>query len=179
MTQGELPDIFGADWRPEHALSFTQPLDLSTAKSEVLRFIGQRYDAHLFLVANVWDHLTADLNEPFDGETWHAFSERFVDGLKRGMTAQAERTLGRSIDDEVIPRRSMRLMLERRRTHFLLDMRLTLRRLAHYMSIELDQRLEWQRMMTRTRSLDTALKAIFTEGMLTPDGQRLDRKSVV
>lgn len=176
MTQGELPDIFGADWRPEHALSFTQPLDLSTAKSEVLRFIGQRHDAHLFLVANVWDHLTADLNEPFDGESWHAFSERFVDGLKRGMTAQAERTLGSSIDDEVIPRRSMRLMLERRRTHFLLDVRLTLRRLAYYMSIELEQRLEWQRMMTRTRCLDTALKAIFTEGMLTPDGQRFGGK---
>ena len=176
MTQGELPDIFGADWRPEHALNFTQPLDLSTAKSEVLRFIGQRHDAHLFLVANVWDHLTTDLNEPFDGESWHAFSERFVDGLKRGMTAQAERTLGSSIDDEVIPRRSMRLMLDRRRTHFLLDMRLTLRRLAYYMSIELEQRLEWQRMMTRTRCLDSALKAIFTEGMLTPDGQRFGGK---
>jgi 2-oxoisovalerate dehydrogenase E1 component len=171
MTQGELPDIFGANWRPEEALNFTQPLDLTTAKAEVLRFIGQRHDAHLFLVANVWDHLTADLAEPFNGDTWHAFSERFVDGLQRGMTAQAERTLGSTIDDEVIPRRSMRLMLERRRTHFLLDMRLMLRRLAHYMSIQLDQRLEWQRMMTRTRCLDTALKAIYSEGVPTPDGQ--------
>jgi 2-oxoisovalerate dehydrogenase E1 component len=171
MTQGELPDIFGANWRPEEALNFTQPLDLTTAKAEVLRFIGQRHDAHLFLVANVWDHLTADLAEPLNGDTWHAFSERFVDGLQRGMTAQAERTLGSTIDDEVIPRRSMRLMLERRRTHFLLDMRLMLRRLAHYMSIQLDQRLEWQRMMTRTRCLDTALKAIYSEGVPTPDGQ--------
>jgi 2-oxoisovalerate dehydrogenase E1 component len=171
MTQGELPDIFGANWRPEEALNFTQPLDLTTAKAEVLRFIGQRHDAHLFLVANVWDHLTADLAEPLNGDAWHAFSERFVDGLQRGMTAQAERTLGSTIDDEVIPRRSMRLMLERRRTHFLLDMRLMLRRLAHYMSIQLDQRLEWQRMMTRTRCLDTALKAIYSEGVPTPDGQ--------
>ena len=176
MTQGELPDIFGANWRPEEALNFTQPLDLTTAKAEVLRFIGQRHDAHLFLVANVWDHLTADLAEPFNGDTWHAFSERFVDGLQRGMTAQAERTLGSTIDDEVIPRRSMRLMLERRRTHFLLDMRLMLRRLAHYMSIQLDQRLEWQRMMTRTRCLDTALKAIYSEGVPTPDGQRFGGK---
>jgi len=176
MTQGELPDIFGADWRPEEAMNFTQPLDLTTAKAEVLRFIGQRHDAHLFLVANVWDHLTADLAEPFNGDTWHAFSERFVDGLQRGMTAQAERTLGSTIDDEVIPRRSMRLMLERRRTHFLLDMRLMLRRLAHYMSIQLDQRLEWQRMMTRTRCLDTALKAIYSEGVPTPDGQRFGGK---
>jgi len=176
MTQGELPDIFGANWRPEEALNFTQPLDLTTAKAEVLRFIGQRHDAHLFLVANVWDHLTTDLAEPFDGDTWHAFSERFVDGLQRGMTAQAERTLGSTIDDEVIPRRSMRLMLERRRTHFLLDMRLMLRRLAHYMSIQLDQRLEWQRMMTRTRCLDTALKAIYSEGVPTPDGQRFGGK---
>ena len=176
MTQGELPDIFGANWRPDEALNFTQPLDLTTAKAEVLRFIGQRHDAHLFLVANVWDHLTTDLAEPFDGDTWHAFSERFVDGLQRGMTAQAERTLGSTIDDEVIPRRSMRLMLERRRTHFLLDMRLMLRRLAHYMSIQLDQRLEWQRMMTRTRCLDTALKAIYSEGVPTPDGQRFGGK---
>jgi len=176
MKQGELPDIFGANWRPEEALNFTQPLDLTTAKAEVLRFIGQRHDAHLFLVANVWDHLTTDLAEPFDGDTWHAFSERFVDGLQRGMTAQAERTLGSTIDDEVIPRRSMRLMLERRRTHFLLDMRLMLRRLAHYMSIQLDQRLEWQRMMTRTRCLDTALKAIYSEGVPTPDGQRFGGK---
>ena len=176
MTQGELPDIFGANWRPDEALNFTQPLDLTTAKAEVLRFIGQRHDAHLFLVANVWDHLTADLAEPFNGDTWHAFSERFVDGLQRGMTAQAERTLGSTIDDEVIPRRSMRLMLERRRTHFLLDMRLMLRRLAHYMSIQLDQRLEWQRMMTRTRCLDTALKAIYSEGVPTPDGQRFGGK---
>ncbi len=176
MTQGELPDIFGANWRPEEALNFTQPLDLTTAKAEVLRFIGQRHDAHLFLVANVWDHLTADLAEPFNGDTWHAFSDRFVDGLQRGMTAQAERTLGSTIDDEVIPRRSMRLMLERRRTHFLLDMRLMLRRLAHYMSIQLDQRLEWQRMMTRTRCLDTALKAIYSEGVPTPDGQRFGGK---
>jgi len=176
MTQGELPDIFGADWRPEEAMNFTQPLDLTTAKAEVLRFIGQRHDAHLFLVANVWDHLTTDLAEPFDGDTWHAFSERFVDGLQRGMTAQAERTLGSTIDDEVIPRRSMRIMLERRRTHFLLDMRLMLRRLAHYMSIQLDQRLEWQRMMTRTRCLDTALKAIYSEGVPTPDGQRFGGK---
>jgi len=176
MKQGELPDIFGANWRPDEALNFTQPLDLTTAKAEVLRFIGQRHDAHLFLVANVWDHLTTDLAEPFDGDTWHAFSERFVDGLQRGMTAQAERTLGSTIDDEVIPRRSMRLMLERRRTHFLLDMRLMLRRLAHYMSIQLDQRLEWQRMMTRTRCLDTALKAIYSEGVPTPDGQRFGGK---
>jgi len=176
MKQGELPDIFGANWRPDEALNFTQPLDLTTAKAEVLRFIGQRHDAHLFLVANVWDHLTADLAEPFNGDTWHAFSERFVDGLQRGMTAQAERTLGSTIDDEVIPRRSMRLMLERRRTHFLLDMRLMLRRLAHYMSIQLDQRLEWQRMMTRTRCLDTALKAIYSEGVPTPDGQRFGGK---
>ncbi|MDA7492203.1 hypothetical protein N8392_01525, partial [Candidatus Poseidonia sp.] len=119
MTQGDLPEIFGAEWRPEHPLEFTQALTLDTAKSELLGFVGQRYDAHLFLVANVWDHLTAEVEGSFDGASWHAFCERFLDGLARGMSAQADRTLGDSIDHEVIPRRSMRLMLNRRRTHFL------------------------------------------------------------
>ena len=90
MTQGDLPEIFGADWRPEHPLEFTQPLLQSTAKAELLRFVGQRYDAHLFLVANVWDHLISDVDGPFDGPNWHVFSERFLDGLTRGMAAQVE-----------------------------------------------------------------------------------------
>ena len=171
MSQGDLPEIFGSEWRPHHPLEFTQPLLLSTAKAELLRFVGQQHDAHLFLVANVWDHLTSEMEEPFDGSSWHDFGERFLEGLARGMTAQVERTLGESIDHEVIPRRSMRLMLNRRRTHFLLDVRLMLRRLAHYMAVDLSQRLEWQRMMTRTRALDTALKTVYTDGMVTPDGE--------
>lgn len=171
MSQGDLPEIFGSEWRPHHPLEFTQPLLLSTAKAELLRFVGQQHDAHLFLVANVWDHLTSEMEEPFDGSSWHDFGERFLEGLARGMTAQVERTLGESIDHEVIPRRSMRLMLNRRRTHFLLDVRLMLRRLAHYMAVDLSQRMEWQRMMTRTRALDTALKTVYTDGMVTPDGE--------
>ena len=61
-----------------------------------------------------------------------------------------ETTLGNELQHEVIPRRDMNLMLERRRTHFLVDMRLMLRRLAHYMAVTTDLRLERQRMMTRT-----------------------------
>ena len=38
------------------------------------------------------------------------------------------------------------------------------------MAVTVEQRLEWQRMMTRTRRLDEALKDIFTQGVETPDG---------
>ena len=70
----------------------------------------------------------------------------------------------------------MSLMLERRRAHFLLDMRLMMRRLAHYMAVTIDHRVEWQRLMTRTRCLDSALKELFTDGVETPDGGRFGGK---
>ena len=60
MTQGELPQIFGAIWTPEEPLNFVQPLVQDAARSEVLSFVAQRHDAHLFLVANVWDHMVSN-----------------------------------------------------------------------------------------------------------------------
>jgi 2-oxoisovalerate dehydrogenase E1 component len=170
MTQGELPQIFGAVWTPEEPLNFVQPLVQDAARSEVLSFVAQRHDAHLFLVANVWDHMVSNEPNQFEGPSWHTFSERFLSGLERGMKKQATTTLKEELEREVIPRRSMELMLERRRTHFLIDMRLMLRRLAHYMAITVNHRMEWQRYMTRTRYLDTSLKDLFTEGVETPDG---------
>jgi 2-oxoisovalerate dehydrogenase E1 component len=44
------------------------------------------------------------------------------------------------------------------------------------MAVTVDHRLEWQRMMTRTRCLDAALKNIFTDGVETPDGGRFGGK---
>ena len=176
MTQGDLPEIFGLNWRPESALEFSQPLPKDAARTEVLTFIAQRHDAHLFLVANVWDHMIGSEPETFEGPSWQAFSQRFIDALERGLKKQMESTLGDDLEREVIPRRSMDLMLERRRAHFLVDMRLMMRRLAHYMAVTVEHRLEWQRLMTRTRCLDEALKELFTDGVETPEGGRFGGK---
>ncbi|MEK9650671.1 MAG: transketolase C-terminal domain-containing protein [Poseidonia sp.] len=176
MTQGDLPRIFGEQWRPQQPLNFVQPLPQDAARNEVLSFVAQRHDAHLFLVANVWDHMVVSEPETFEGPSWLTFSTRFVEGLERGLKKQMESTMGEALEHEVIPRRSMALLLERRRAHFLIDMRLMMRRLAHYMAITMDQRMEWQRTMTRTRCLDTALKDLFTDGVETPDGGRFGGK---
>ncbi|MBQ59646.1 MAG: hypothetical protein CMA66_03755, partial [Euryarchaeota archaeon] len=77
---------------------------------------------------------------------------------------------------EVIPRRDVETYVTRRNTHFLLDMKLMLRRLAHYMSITVAQRLDWQSHMTRTRYMDEVLKEIFTNGIETPDGSKFGGK---
>ncbi len=176
MSQGDLPEIFGLNWRPKAPLEFHQPLPKGAARSEMLAFVAQRHDAHLFLVANVWDHMIEAEPETFEGPSWSTFSARFIDALERGLKKQMETTLGEQLEREVIPRRSMGLMLERRRAHFLVDMRLMMRRLAHYMAITVSYRMEWQRLMTRTRCLDTSLKEIFTEGIETPDGGRFGGK---
>ncbi|MAF93407.1 hypothetical protein CMO85_01935 [Candidatus Woesearchaeota archaeon] len=176
MSQGDLPEIFGHEWRADQPLVFVQPLPKDAARSEVLSFVAQRHDAHLFLVANVWDHMVDAEPDTFEGPSWNTFAHRFVDALERGLKKQMKSTLGEDLEREVIPRRSMEVMLERRRAHFLVDMRLMLRRLAHYMSVTVEQRLEWQRLMTRTRCLDAALKDIFTEGVETPDGGRFGGK---
>ncbi len=176
MSQGDLPEIFGQEWRAAQPLEFVQPLPKDAARSEVLSFVAQQHDAHLFLVASVWDHLVDSEPETFEGPSWNTFAQRFVDALERGLKKQMKSTLGDELEREVIPRRSMEVMLERRRTHFLVDMRLMLRRLAHYMAVTVEQRLEWQRLMTRTRCLDAALKDIFTQGIETPDGGKFGGK---
>ena len=145
MSQGDLPEIFGLRWEPETPLEFVQPLPKDAARSEVLAFVAQRHDPHLFLVANIWDHLVESEPETFEGPSWLTFSNRFLNGLERGLKKQMSTTLGDELDREVIPRRNMSLMLERRRTHFLIDMRLMLRRLSYYMAVTVDHRLEWQR----------------------------------
>ena len=75
-----------------------------------------------------------------------------------------------------MPMRTGELHLERRTARLLIDAALCLRRVAHYASITLEQRLEWQRMMTRTRVVDEHLKELFSEGLETPDGGRFGGK---
>ena len=84
MSQGDLPEIFGLRWEPETPLEFVQPLPKDAARSEVLAFVAQRHDPHLFLVANIWDHLAESEPETFEGPSWLTFSNRFLNGLDVG-----------------------------------------------------------------------------------------------
>ena len=43
-----------------------------------------------------------------------------------------------------------------------------MRRIAHYASITVENRIEWQRRMIRTRLVDEELKDLFTNGLPTP-----------
>ncbi|MEJ6530248.1 MAG: hypothetical protein QNL81_01555, partial [Euryarchaeota archaeon] len=123
MEQGDLPLIHGADWRPQAPLEFIQQLHADTARSEVLRFVTQRHDGHLFLVATVWDHMIGNEPKQFEGPSWHTFSSRFLVALDKAMKAQINSKMKDQGDVEVIPRRTLDEFLERRNTHFIIDMR--------------------------------------------------------
>ena len=176
MAQGELPEIFGSDWEPKATLDFTQPLLAVAARREVLLFVAQQHDGKISLVADIWDHLITSEPKQFEGPSWSKFSKRFIDGLSKGLTSQLNSKMAEEKQTEVIPRRDVETYVGRRNTHFLLDMKLMLRRLAHYMSITIAQRLDWQCHMTRTRYMDEALKEIFTNGIETPDGSKFGGK---
>ena len=168
-SQSTLPNIWGIGWQPDSALEFSNPLKSETARIEFLRFFAERHDGHLEVALRIWD----DCEPPntFDGDSFHEFSADLITALKetlhdRLMTS----SLSTVYSDEVMPMRTGELHIERRTARLLIDITLCLRRIAHYSSITLGQRLEWQRMMTRTRVVDEHLKELFSEGLKTPDG---------
>ena len=173
MAQGQMPPIHGKNWNPSTPLVFINPLPAEAAKSEILRFAAERHDGHIQLISAVWEFVHRN-EQSFDGEQWHNFSNRFIDALKQGLTGRT--SVNGLTKGEIIPRRDSDIHLERRADRFLIDVKLCLRRLAHYMSVTMEHRKEWQRMMTRTRNLDTHLKDIFTVGMETPDGEKFGGK---
>ena len=176
MAQGDLPEILGSNWSPKAKLEFTQPLLVDAAKREVLLFVAQQHDGKIPIVSDIWDHVVGSEIKQFEGPSWDKFCQRFIISLENALVAQVEAKMSNEKDAEVIPRRSLESFLERRNTHFIIDMKLMLRRLAHYMSVTIEQRLEWQRNMTRTRYMDEVLKEIFTEGIATPDGSKFGGK---
>ena len=176
MEPGRMPPLFGKNWHPEHPLQFYRPLHKKGAREECLSFVSQQYPSYLSVVATVWDHQEKNAPDQFEGDSWHEFSRRFTEALGREAILQVTSHVEQMLQVEVIPRRSMQEHVERRLAYFLLDVRLMLRRLAHYMSVTIQQRMEWQRLMVRTRELDTALKTIFTEGIETPDGSTFGGK---
>ena len=176
MAQGDLPEIFGSDWSPKAKLEFTQPLLVDAAKREILLFVAQQHDGRIALVSDIWDHVIGSEIKQFEGPSWAKFCQRFLASLETALVAQVEAKMADEKDAEVIPRRTLGTFVGRRNTNFLIDMKLMLRRLAHYMSVTIEQRLEWQRNMSRTRFMDEALKEIFTDGITTPDGSRFGGK---
>ena len=168
-SQSELPTIWGAGWEPSSALEFPTPLNSSWARGELLKFVAERHDGHLDTAASCWDEMGAP--ESFGGVSFYQFSKSYVSSLEESLQERLlTPALSSLVDVEVIPRRSGLLHLERRTARLLLDIVLCLRRISHYASITLEQRIEWQRMMMQTRLVDEHLKDLSTNGIPTPDG---------
>ena len=175
MTQSELPNIWGEDWKPRTHLDFTSEVKMDDLKAELIRFITERHDGHLRLIGWLFDEVKGDEEaESLDGPAFHLFSEAIVKKLSDNLANRAEEA--GIMTTEIIPRRGGALHLSRRTKRFLLDVRLCLRRIAHEATVTMDQRFEWQRWMTRTRALDEQLKDIFTTGVTTPDGDQFGGK---
>ena len=174
--QGELTPIRGEEWRPRRHLDFNQSIDSMDVRNELLRFVAERHDGHLRLVEHLWTELYPESTK-FDGATFHEISEEFVNHLEENLDSRrSETTLQPIIDSEVIPRRLGHLHLNRRLKRFLIDIRLCLRRIAYSCMVTTEMRMEWQRLMHRTRVLDTHLKDLFVNGVETPDGGRFGGK---
>tara|TARA_B100001029_G_scaffold179579_1_gene189690 strand:+ start:19771 stop:22539 length:2769 start_codon:yes stop_codon:yes gene_type:complete len=173
--QTDLPTIYARNWKPPSGLEFAHPLQSLRARGELLRFLAERHDGYLELVAGCWDEERAPAS--FEGDSYHEFCH---DLLTRIGSVLSERILEPLIaeigESEVIPRRSGESHLSRRNMRFLLDIRICLRRIAYESSITLEQRKQWQRWMTRTRITDEHLKELFTDGIPTPDGGRFGGK---
>lgn len=167
--QSLLPKIWGSEWKPELPLKFPHRVPTDEVRNELLGFIAERHDGHLDVVSGCWDNLK--MPNHLDGDGFHEFSEILIYQLEIKL---ADRLLGPNLSSlgktEIIPRRSGEVFLERRMERFLVDVKICLRRIAHYHSITVEDRLQWQRWMIRTRLVDEQLKDLFASGLPTPDG---------
>ena len=151
--QSDLPLMWGVDWRPLVALEFSKSLSREVIRNEILRFVAERWEGHLNLVASVLEN---DLPvKSMNGSDFHDWSESFSQNLYEAFDNRLhDIEVGDVLNMEIIPRRDGRLYLSRRRSRFILDIRLTLRRLAHTAAVTLEQRLKWHRWMIITKILD-------------------------
>ena len=174
--QGKLNPVPGAEWRPRRHLDFPRSISSQNVRDDLLRFIAERHDGHLRLVAHLWDDSFPEAVN-WDGATFHSTMEEFTNTLEANLdTRRTEPQLTSVLDREVIPRRLGHLHLSRRLQRFMIDVRLHLRRIAYSASIDVDLRMDWQRWMHRTRLLDEELKDLFANGIETPDGGRFGGK---
>ena len=174
-TQNDMPKLWGESWQPSAPLTFHNKLSSSDVRDELLRFTAERYDGHLNLISNLWNSL--DNPSKFTGISFHDFSLSFVENLGLSLKERLfDPSLANLSKTEIIPRRDGDLFLQRRSTRFLIDISLCLRRIAHYASVTIHQRLDWQRWMIRTRLLDEHLKDLYANGILAPDGSSFTGK---
>lgn len=174
--QSEFPPIWGENWQPPVHLEFESPLTVADARGMMLAEVAQQHDGQLRVFAFIWDDLTEDV-ESWDGKSWHDFSQRLVMAIESNLAKRGgENRTSEVVAAEVIPRRSGSEHLTRRTSRFMIDLSLALRRIAHLQSVTVEQRLQWQRWMQRTRNLDEHLKDLFMNGLETPDGGKFGGK---
>jgi len=164
-----LPNIWGSDWKPQKPLEFPHKVSTDSVKKSLFGFVAERHDGHLDMVSDCWGNMEKPIS--MDGESFHKFAESIISELEGRLS---DRLLGPNLsslgESEIIPRRTGDVYLERRMRRFLVDVSLCLRRIAHYNSVTVEDRLQWQRRMIRTRLVDEQLKDLFASGLPTPDG---------
>ena len=126
------------------------PLPREVIRSEILRFVAEGRTSKLGCIRS-------ESNLPIksmDGDDFHNWSESFSKCLYEAFDERLhDLEVGDILEMEIMPRRDGRTYLSRRRSRFILDIRLILRRLAHSAAVTLEQRLKWHRWMVRTKIL--------------------------
>ena len=174
-VQSNLPTLWGKNWTPTTPLIFSKSLKSKDVRRELLRFIAERHDGHLTFISSLWD--SQKIPSIFDGHSFHDFSKSFVNSIDISLKERLfSPSLSHLTQAEIIPRRDGEMFLDRRASRLLIDISLCLRRIAYSQSITLEQRLDWQRWMIRTRILDEHLKDLYTNGIPTPDGNSFTGK---
>ena len=173
--QSELPKIWGQGWNPERPLIFQKSMQIAHVRMEIMRFVAERWDGFLEMVDSV---LTEKLGtKSMSGDEFHQWSKDFCVSISEAYDERLHVSgINGVLNIEIIPRRSGRTHLARRRTRLLLDLKLLLRRMAYTNSITLDNRLNWHRLMIRTKILDRHLKELFVHGVEAPDGTKFGGK---
>lgn len=170
--QAELPRIWAEGWTPSGPLADDLQIEAESARIELFRTVLQRHPAWAPAVRAAWDEAMEQTGASvMDGVQWHTFSEVVLEALMARslqMRQQAEEVVGMQF--EVIPRRETKHHWARRAERMRIEVALALRRVAWYNAITPAQRLEWHRLMWRTRHTDAEFKRYFSEGTPTPDG---------
>jgi len=82
--QSDLPLIWGVNWRPEAALEFSKPLTREVIRSEILRFVTERWEGHLNMVASVLDSNLP--TKSMDGDDFHNWSDTILKCFYEALT---------------------------------------------------------------------------------------------
>ena len=139
--QSGLSQIYADKWRPLESLNFPSKVGSKLIRSELLRFVSERNEGYLDIVAGCWDSMSPP--SLFDGHEFHEFSIEFEEKMLENLS---QRILEPHLIDvremEVLPRRKGVAHISRRSTRLVIDLRICLRRIAHYHSITIEQRLD-------------------------------------